>query len=100
MNQLATRMMPLVVLYLGTATLGLPDGAHAQQGPTPGSCTAFMNAAVVATYKCLRGRDSAGRINFIQWSDGTASTGLGGWKRSGSHCFAASESPQWKICAD
>lgn len=59
-----------------------------------------MNGAVVATYNCLRGRDGAGRINFIQWSEGTASTGLGGWKRSGSHCFAASEEPRWKICAD
>jgi hypothetical protein len=100
MSEFASRMMPLVALFLGTAALGLHDEAHAQQGPTPGSCTAFMSGAVVATYNCLRGRDGAGRINFIQWSDGTASTGLGGWKRSGSHCFAASEEPRWKICAD
>jgi hypothetical protein len=100
MNQLINRLIPLAMLSLSLATLGRLPAADAQQGPTPGSCTAFMNGAVVATYDCLSGRDSAGRINFIQWSDGTASTGLGGWKRSGSHCFAASESPQWKICAD
>jgi hypothetical protein len=100
MRQRSRRTTQFPALLLSTATLAIHPAAHAQQGPTPGSCTAFMNGAVVATYNCLRGRDSAGKINFIQWSDGTASTGLGGWKRSGSHCFAASESPQWKICAD
>ena len=80
--------------------LALTDAAHAQQGPASKPCTAYMNSQVVARYNCLASRDADDRINFIQWSDGTASTGLGGWMRSWNNCFSASEQPQWKICAD
>lgn len=69
-----------------------------QQEPTGASCIAYMNDKVIARYNCLAGTDQSGSVNFIQWEHGTASTGLGGWARSGKNCFAASEEPRWKIC--
>lgn len=80
-------------LVFGTIRPGFP-----QQGPTGAACTAYMNEKVVARYNCLAGIDQRGSVNFIQWEHGTASTGLGGWVRSGKNCFAASEEPRWKIC--
>lgn len=91
----------LTGLLVGLAIVfGITHRGEAQQGPTGSSCTAYMNDKVVAQYNCLAGTDQSGKVNFIQWDDGTASTGLGGWKRSGNNCFAATEQPQWKICRD
>ena len=83
-----------------TAVFMFPFSSMAQQGPTSMQCTAYANNKVVARYNCLAGRDASGKINFIQWEDGTASTGLGGWKQAGAKCFAAEESPSWKICVN
>ena len=91
---------PHHLFALFVSLVSVPNESLAQQGPTSRSCAAYMNSQVVARYNCLAGKDADGRINFIQWSEGTASTGLGGWKRSGNSCFAASEQPQWKICAE
>jgi hypothetical protein len=99
--------VPKSILSVGlVGTVGLllisqaTDGAFAQQGPRSATCTAYMSGSVVATYNCIAGTDQSGSVNFIQWEDGTASTGLGGWTRSGKNCFAASEQPRWKICRD
>jgi len=83
----------LVFLVLGTNQL--PAEAN---GPRTSSCTAYSNDKVVGNYNCLAGRDANGAINFIQWEDGTASTGLSGWRRSSKNCFASSENPKWMIC--
>ena len=89
----------LAVLLGGFAVLlGTIRPGFTQQGPTGASCTAYMNEKVVARYNCLAGTDQSGSVNFIQWEDGTASTGLGGWVRRGKNRFAASEEPRWKIC--
>lgn len=85
----------VLIVVFGTTT-----PTFAQQGPTNASCTAYMNGKAVAGYSCLAGTDQSGRVNFIQWEDGTASTGLGGWVRNSKNCFAASETPSWKICRD
>ena len=85
----------LVILVLGTNQL--PAEAN---GPSTSSCTAYSNGKVVGNYNCLAGRDANGAINFIQWEDGTASTGLGGWRRVTKDCFAASEYSKWKICSN
>jgi hypothetical protein len=94
----------LTVALTGTVGLALvaqaTDRAFAQQGPRSATCTAYMSGNVVGTYNCLAGTDQSDSVNFIQWEDGTASTGLGGWRRSGKNCFAASEQPSWKICRD
>jgi len=83
-----------------TVAIGAPEKSLAQQGPTSTSCTAYMNGNAVGNYNCLVGIDQNDNVNFIQWEDGTASTGLGGWKRSSRNCFTASESQGWKICKD
>lgn len=98
-NTMNSTQKALAFLLLGFAVvLGSIRPGLTQQGPTGTSCTAYMNEKVVARYNCLAGTDQSGRVNFIQWDDGTASTGLGGWVRSGKNCFAASEEPRWKIC--
>lgn len=90
----------IFALLLGgfAVDLGAIRPGLTQQGPTGASCIAYMNDKVVARYNCLAGTDQNGSVNFIQWEDGTASTGLGGWVRSGKNCFAAREEPRWKIC--
>jgi hypothetical protein len=90
------RLLPAVLVVVGGA--GTP--LLAQQGPTSASCTAYMSEKVVARYNCLVGTGQGGQVNFIQWEDGTASTGLGGWVKAGKDCFAASEQRSWKICRD
>lgn len=91
-----------VAFILATVTAVLKAGTPllAQQGPTSASCTAYMSGKVVARYSCLVGTGQGGQVNFIQWEDGTASTGLGGWVKAGKDCFAASEQRSWKICRD
>ena len=74
--------------------------SKAQQGPASMQCTAYANSKVTAQYTCLASRDTNGKVNFIQWEHGTASTGLGGWKQAGSKCFASTENPSWKICVN
>ena len=74
--------------------------SKAQQGPASMQCTAYANSKVAAQYTCLASRDTNGKVNFIQWEHGTASTGLGGWKQAGSKCFASTENPSWKICVN
>jgi len=93
-----TQKVASVLIGTLATVIGCVGPGSSQQGPTGSSCTAFMNGKVVARYNCLVGSDQSGRVNFIQWEDGTASSGLGGWVRSGNDCFAASEEPRWKIC--
>jgi predicted negative regulator of RcsB-dependent stress response len=73
--------------------------SRAQQGQASMRCTAYANSKVAAQYTCLA-RDTNGKVNFIQWEHGTASTGLGGWKQAGTKCFASAENLSWKICVD
>ena len=80
--------------------LAFSNSSKAQQGPVSSKCTAFANSKVVAQYNCFAGMDVNNKVNFIQWEHGTASTGLGGWKRVGDKCFASNESPSWKICVN
>jgi len=82
------------------AAIVLMQPVFVQSGPKSERCSAYASGKVVAKYNCLASRDTGGAVNFIQWENGTASTGLGGWKRSGKNCFASSESPTWKICID
>jgi tetratricopeptide (TPR) repeat protein len=62
------------------------------------ACEAFSNGRLVATYNCDVVRDNSGGLTSLHWSDGTASINLGGWVRINADCFAASESPNWRIC--
>jgi hypothetical protein len=88
----------ILLILPATIVLLLSPKANAQQGPTGSHCTAYAEGKPVAEYHCLSSKDVNGNVNFIQWPDGTASTGLGGWKRQGRNCFASTESPEWKIC--
>lgn len=63
------------------------------------SCDAYGDGRKVGTYSCTVRRDAGGRITFMQWQDGTASTSLGGWRRVNADCFAASEEPRYWMCA-
>ena len=94
--------MPNVAFFLAAVAAVFNAGAplFAQQGPTSASCTAYMSDKVVARYNCLVGTGQGDQVNFIQWEDGTASTGLGGWVKAGKDCFAASGQRNWKICRD
>ena len=89
-------------VLIGTlaTVIGCVGPGSSQEGPTSASCTAYMSGKVVARYNCLVGTSQGGQVNFIQWEDGTASTGLGGWVKAGKDCFAASEQRNWKICRD
>jgi hypothetical protein len=95
-KQFFDRLLPAVLV----AVAGTGNHVFAQQGPTSASCTAYMSGKAVARYNCLLGTGQGGQVNFIQWEDGTASTGLGGWVKAGKDCFAASEERSWKICQD
>jgi hypothetical protein len=76
-----------------------PSGVKAK-GLAPAQCVACSGGASVSNSNCLVGRDPDGRVNFIQWDGGTASTGLGGWTRVSNNCFAASENSSWRICPE
>ena len=80
--------------------VALMQPVFAQGGPASKKCTAYASGKKVAQYNCLASRDTGGGVNFIQWEHGTASTGLGGWKKSGKNCFASSEEPTWRICVN
>lgn len=95
-KQLLGQLLPAVLV----AVAGTGNHVFAQQGPTSTSCTAYMSGKVVARYNCLVGTGQGSQVNFIQWEDGTASTGLGGWVKAGKDCFAASGQRNWKICRD
>jgi hypothetical protein len=95
----------LIANLLG-CLVNIPCMAQAQTGPKVQDCyeTSGRNGKtrVIAKYGgCFVGRQSDGSVNFIQWKNGTATTGLAVWKRrSDGKCFTLQEDPLWSICAD
>ncbi len=75
-------------------------------GPTVQGCheTSYRNGTIVVVARyagCFVGREPNGDVNFIQWQNGTATTGLAVWKkRPDGKCFTLAEDPNWSICVD
>lgn len=103
---LKKHLIAMATTLILLAAVSASKNANAQKGPKVQDCYETRRSGnatrVIARHSgCLVGRDSNGNINFIEWKNGTATTGLRVWERlSNGKCFSMSEDQNWSICAD